>query len=246
MRIVWMSVALRHRLPSRRRAGDRSPRSWRAPSRGSAGRGSRRRAGPAPPRGGTAPRTAGSVAWREALDGAVVQVDVRDLDRLAGRAQRVRVDREAVVLAQIATLPRREVLAGLVAAVVAELELVGLAAEREAEDLVAEADAEHRVRRRASSRTCSRIACDRRRDRRGRSRGRRRRARARAPRAAVVAAGTTVTSQPVLDEQAQDVALDAEVVGDDAAASGRAAARAAAGPRRRPSGPRSSRTARRR
>ena len=44
----------------------------------------------------------------------------------------------------ISTLPVSEVLDGLVAAAVAELELVGAAADGEAEELVAEADAEDR------------------------------------------------------------------------------------------------------
>ena len=61
------------------------------------------------------------------------------------RGQRVGIDREAVVLAGDRDRAGGEVLDRLVAAVVAELELAGLAAQREPEQLVAEADAEHRV-----------------------------------------------------------------------------------------------------
>ena len=45
----------------------------------------------------------------------------------------------------ISTLPRGQIHHRLVGAVVAELELVGLAAERQAQDLMAEADAEDRL-----------------------------------------------------------------------------------------------------
>ena len=92
----------------------------------------------------------------EALDGLVVQVDVRDLDGLAGGAQALGVDRIAVVLGADRDAARREILAGLVAAVVTELELRRRAAEGEAEDLVAEADAEDRASVWTSSRTIGR------------------------------------------------------------------------------------------
>ena len=128
----------------------------------------------------------------EALDGAVVQVPVRHHD--AGLLEQLRVDAEAVVLRGDLDLPRLEVLDRVVRAAVAELELVGLAAAREAEDLVSETDAEGRQRvdeclRAPRSRRCTA------RGRPGRSRGRSlglQRERV----LALVVAGTTVTSQP--------------------------------------------------
>ncbi len=60
------------------------------------------------------------------------------------RVERGRVDGVVVVLRGDFDLAGVEVLDGMVGAVVAELELVGLAAKRQAEDLVAEADAEER------------------------------------------------------------------------------------------------------
>src|SRR6185295_9166302 len=77
----------------------------------------------------------------EALDGAVVEVDVRDFRAVA---EGIWIDGEAVVLRGDLYLAGGEVLHWLIAAVMAELELVGAAAEGEAQDLVAEADAEDR------------------------------------------------------------------------------------------------------
>src|SRR5262249_48359787 len=77
----------------------------------------------------------------EALDRAVVQVD---LSHPAGGGERGGVDREAVVLAGDQNLPRRQVLNRLVAAMMAEAQLVGRAAQGEPQELVAEADAEER------------------------------------------------------------------------------------------------------
>src|SRR6185295_7552863 len=76
---------------------------------------------------------------REALDGAVVQVQVGDLGAVL---QRIDVHGEAVVLGRDLDLAGGEILDGLVSAVMAELELVGLPAEGQAEDLMAQADAE--------------------------------------------------------------------------------------------------------
>ena len=142
----------------------------------------------ATPRGGTAPRRAAASACARPSTVPSFRFTWVISTGSPGRAQRVGVDREAVVLGADLDLAGREVLAGLVAAVVAELELVRLAAEREAEDLVAEADAEDG--------TClgelAHVLAHALRpppDRPGRSRGRPRRARARAPRAAVVVAG---------------------------------------------------------
>ena len=113
----------------------------------------------------------------------------------------------------------------VVGAVVAELELVGLAAQRQPEDLVAEADAEHRqLRPRQLARRFDRVA-DRGRDRRGRSTGRRRPASCASTSRAGVVAGTTRDPAARRAQPAQDAALDAEVVGDDVEALGRRLAR---------------------
>ena len=72
---------------------------------------------------------------------AVVQVHVRDL---GVRRERRRVDGEPVILRGDLDVPRLEVLDGLVAAVVAELELERACPDRLSEELVAEADPEDR------------------------------------------------------------------------------------------------------
>jgi hypothetical protein len=77
----------------------------------------------------------------QAFDGAVVEVLVRHHEAVG---QRGRIDGVAVVLRGDLDLAGGAVEHRLVAAVVPELHLVGLAAEHVAEDLVAEADAEHR------------------------------------------------------------------------------------------------------
>ena len=76
---------------------------------------------------------------REALDGVVVQVDVGDLDGLASTPQAVRFDRVTVVLGADGHLAREEILAGLVASVMTELELARGAPQREPQNLVAQA-----------------------------------------------------------------------------------------------------------
>src|SRR5438093_11341782 len=78
----------------------------------------------------------GELLVNHPLDRVVVQVPVGDLE--LGRLHGLRVDREAVVLRGDVDPPGAEVLDGLVPAAVPELQLVRLAAEREAEDLVAE------------------------------------------------------------------------------------------------------------
>ena len=135
------------------------------------------------------------------------------------RRQRLLVDREAVVLAGDADAAGVEVLHRVVGAVVAELHLEGLRAGGERHDLVAEADAEGRHAALRSARGSPRSRSRTARDRRARWTGRCRRACSFSTSAAGVCAGTTVTLQPRLGQHAQDVALDAEVVGDDVEAS---------------------------
>ena len=81
------------------------------------------------------------VAGGEALADAVVEVDV---GQVGDAGQRVDRDREVVVLRRDLDRPRREVLDGVVGAVVAERQLDRRAAERPGQQLVAEADAEDR------------------------------------------------------------------------------------------------------
>src|SRR5213593_534457 len=84
----------------------------------------------------------GLLAVAHALGGAVVEIDVRlhQPGLLHGRE----VHREAMVLRSDLDAPGEEVLHWMIGAMVAELELVGVAAEGQAENLVAEADAEER------------------------------------------------------------------------------------------------------
>ena len=76
----------------------------------------------------------------ESLVRVVVEVQVRQLDLFFFK--RVGVHAEAVVLAGDFDLSRLEILDGVIGSTVAELELVCLGAERQGENLVAEADAE--------------------------------------------------------------------------------------------------------
>src|SRR5438552_4047056 len=76
----------------------------------------------------------------QALARSVVQMNVC---RLHGFRERLEVDAEAVVLRRDLDAAGREVFHRLVAAAVAELELVRRAAEREREKLVAEANSEN-------------------------------------------------------------------------------------------------------
>src|SRR4051795_5436825 len=102
-------------------------------------------------------RAAGNVEQREALDGAVVEVQVRELrgaevglpahglvgvdGLLAARPEH----REAMVLRGDLDAAGLEVLDRVVAAAVAEGQLEGLQAHRAAQQLMAEADAERRA-----------------------------------------------------------------------------------------------------
>ncbi len=171
----------------------------------------------------------GRLCVAHALDAVVVEVDVRDLD-LGGQA--LGAHREAVVVRGDLDLAGVPVLDGLVAAAVAEAQLVGRAAEGAPE----QAGGRSRCRRSARpprrggesprpprSSTPGRPA---------RSRGRCRRAASPALRAAGVEAGTTVTRQPSARQLAQRVPLHAEVVTDDVEAL-RAFSRDLVGARRR-------------
>ncbi len=76
-----------------------------------------------------------------ALDGAVVEIDVRDLQ---ASWNRLRHDGKVVVLACDLHLARCEVLHGVVAAVVPEFETTSLCATRERQKLVPKADSHYR------------------------------------------------------------------------------------------------------
>ena len=83
----------------------------------------------------------GSRVPRRPSHGAVVEVDVADLDAVR---QAFAVDRVAVVLRRDVHAARRDVAYRVVGAAVAERQLVRLRAEGAARDLVAQADAEDR------------------------------------------------------------------------------------------------------
>ena len=77
----------------------------------------------------------------QTLDRAVVQVEVRHFDVVRHRC---RIDGKPVILRRDLDLAGSQLLDGMVRAAVPELQLEGLRAHRQAEDLVAEADAERR------------------------------------------------------------------------------------------------------
>src|SRR5690242_5633698 len=79
----------------------------------------------------------------QAFERLVIQVDVRQLD--FGLRQRVGIDSEVVVVRRDLDLAGVQLLHRMVAAVVSELELEGLAAQRDAGQLMSEADAENRL-----------------------------------------------------------------------------------------------------
>src|ERR687898_1778723 len=86
-------------------------------------------------------REGGPLSVAEPLNGAVVQIQGRDVSRFW---QRVRVDREAVVLRRDLDAAGVEELDRVIGTAVAELQLVGAAAHREPHHLVPEAYPEHR------------------------------------------------------------------------------------------------------
>src|SRR5882724_583798 len=80
------------------------------------------------------------VAVAQALESAVVQIDVR-LDDLAVR-QRIGVDGEVMVVRRDLYLLRLKLLHRMVPTVMSKLELVGFAAERETYELMSKTDSE--------------------------------------------------------------------------------------------------------
>ena len=154
------------------------------------------------------------------FDGAVVQIEVR---HPRGGRQRVGIDGEAVVLGGDLDGAGVQLLHRMVAAAMPELQLVGLRAERQGHQLVAQTDAEHRHagvhqlanvvdgvghRRRIAGAVAQEDAV---------------RLPRHAPPRPARAAGNTRTSQPCADQPAQDVQLDPVVVGRDPQRSARRA-----------------------
>src|SRR5260221_7427887 len=142
----------------------------------------------------------------EALARSVVQMNVRALH---GIRERLEVDAEAMVLRRDLDATRREVFHRLVAAAVAELELVRLAAEREREELMPEAYSEDRFFADEATHRVDRVAdrggiagTVREKNSVGREAEHVLRARLR---------GDDRDAKPGVDETAQDVALDSEV-----------------------------------
>src|SRR6266511_3706171 len=84
----------------------------------------------------------GQLAVAHALGGAVIEIDVRLHE--TGLLHGLRVHGEAMVLRGDLDTAGEEILDWMIGAVVTELELLRLSAERQAENLVAEADAEDR------------------------------------------------------------------------------------------------------
>src|SRR4051794_38850811 len=118
MQIEWMSVLRGTDL--RHEALERRPRVVRAGRR----------------LGMELQRARAQLGEREALDGLVVERDVRDAGAVGAG------DREAVVLARHEHLPRPPILDGMVRASVAERQLERAPARRLGEHLVSEADPE--------------------------------------------------------------------------------------------------------
>ena len=78
----------------------------------------------------------------EAFERFIVQIHVREVD--VGRIQRIAIHREPVIVRGDLDPLRDLVQHRMIGAAVAELQLVGLAAERQAEKLMPQADAEDR------------------------------------------------------------------------------------------------------
>ncbi len=76
----------------------------------------------------------------KSLIGPVIQVDMRDFD--VARGQRIRIHHETVILRGDFHVPGLQILDRVIRAVMAELQLVGSAAERQSAELVSQADAE--------------------------------------------------------------------------------------------------------
>ena len=175
--------------------------------------GSRCRAGPGLASGWPWKQNAGRSVRASPCSDAVEQRDVR---RRAVRGQRRRIHGEAVVLAGDHHAAGVEILHRMVGAVVAELHLHGLRAGGEAQQLVAEADAEHRHA------ACVEDLADRL-DRvvarlriaRDRWTGTRRRASCASTSLRWGLRGHHRHAAAAVGQHAQDVALDAVVVGDD-------------------------------
>src|SRR5688572_33057810 len=77
----------------------------------------------------------------EALERLVVQVDVRELDVVL--VERVRIDREPVILRRNLHAAGPQIFHRMIAASMSELQLVGSAPQRKTQQLLTEADAEH-------------------------------------------------------------------------------------------------------
>src|ERR1700735_1799024 len=78
----------------------------------------------------------------QSLYGVVVQIEMR---KYRASLQRFVVDREAMVLRGDLDAPRAKIHHRMIRAMMPEIELVGLAAQRQPEQLMPEADAEHRL-----------------------------------------------------------------------------------------------------
>ncbi len=166
--------------------------------------------GPGAASGWYCTQKAGTIAVAEAFQRLVVQVHVRQFDVVG--VERIRVHREAVVVRGDLDLVGDLVQHRMIGAAVAELQLVGLAAERQAQDLVPQADAEDRDLARAACApappgTASGSGSPGPLERNTPS------GFSASTSSAVVTAGTTRHAAAHVHQPAENVALDAEVVG---------------------------------
>src|SRR5438270_689117 len=79
----------------------------------------------------------------EAFDRVVVQIDVRDVYII--QIQTIRIDCKTVILRRDFNLLSFEVVNRVISAVMPELQLIGLSAERQPHDLMAKTDPENRL-----------------------------------------------------------------------------------------------------
>src|SRR5208337_2448664 len=78
----------------------------------------------------------------QSFDGVVVQVQMR---KFRASFQRLVIDREAMVLRGDLDAPRPQIHHGMISAMMPEIKLVGLAAQRQPQKLMPQTDAEHRL-----------------------------------------------------------------------------------------------------
>ena len=153
-------------------------------------------------------------AVAHAFVGVIVQIHVRDFD--VARRERFRVDAEAVILRGDFDFLRAQILHRMIRAMMAEFQFECLAAERQAAELMAEADAENRDAAEEFLDICDGV-----RDRFGIAGTIREKDAVRLERENIFGGSFRRDDgdvAAVVDEEAENILLDAVVVGDDAIA----------------------------